>query len=67
MAKGKIVSYSFNIHTFVIHLVGAIMAAYCSLLLNQSIFWAGFHAVFGWFYILYLIIGFGGGLPPGFW
>ncbi len=35
--------------------------AFCSYMINHSIMWALIHAFFGFFYILYLCCGFGGG------
>jgi hypothetical protein len=41
------------------------VAAVCSWLLNHSILWAIFHAIFWWAYIPYLCLGCGGGWPKG--
>ena len=43
------------------------LAAYCSWCVNHSILWAMFHGSFGGLYIIYLLIGFGGGLPELPW
>ena len=51
----------------ILGIVGAGLAAYCSWTLWQSPIWAGLHALCGWFYLLYLCAGCGGGLPPEFW
>ena len=48
-------------------LIGMGLAAFCSWQLHQSIGWACIHAIFGWFYLLYLCAGFGGGFPAGIW
>jgi|OM-RGC.v1.035397881 hypothetical protein len=48
-------------------LVGMGLAAFCSWTLNHSIVWAGVHGFFGWFYLLYLCAGFGGGFPAEMW
>ena len=41
--------------------LGAII---CSLILNKSIGWAMFHGIFGFWYLLYIWLGFGGGVYP---
>lgn len=46
-----------------VSIVGMGMAAFASWSLNHSIGWACVHAIFGWFYMLYLCAGCGGGLP----
>jgi hypothetical protein len=43
------------------------MAAYCSWSVNHSILWAAFHGAFGLLYIIYLLLGFGGGMPELPW
>ena len=48
-------------------LIGRGLAAFWSWQLHQSIGWACIHAIFGWFYLLYLCAGFGGGFPAGIW
>lgn len=48
-----------------IGVVGMGLAAYCSWTLHQSVGWAAVHALCGWFYLLYLCMGCGGGLPQG--
>lgn len=50
-----------------IALAGAALAAWCRWQLWQSPFWAAIHAIFGWFYVTWLCMGCGGGLPSGFW
>lgn len=50
-----------------IGVVGMGLAAYCSWMINQSIGWACVHALCGWFYLLYLCLGCGGGFPAGIW
>ena len=50
-------SISVNFGSLIWFLVGA----FCSLLVNKSIFWAILHGLFGPFYVLYLCLGFGGG------
>jgi len=44
--------------------IGGVLAGICSYALNQSILWAMFHSIFGWGYLLYLLLGWGGGIPP---
>jgi hypothetical protein len=46
-------------------IVGAALAGYCSYLLGNPVGWIAIHAIFNWFYILYLCMGFGGGFPAG--
>jgi hypothetical protein len=48
-------------------MVFAAIAAFCSWTLNHSILWAVVHAFFGPFYLIYLCMGFGGGLPSLPW
>ena len=43
--------------------IGGVLAAVCSYSINQSLLWALFHSLWGWFYLAYLLFGFGGGLP----
>lgn len=45
-------------------LVGFVIAAGCSWIINHSVAWAIFHGLCGFFYILYLCMGFGGGFGP---
>lgn len=47
--------------------VWAVLAAICSWNINHSIIWAVIHAAFGPFYILYLCMGCGGGIPELPW
>ena len=42
---------------------GCSAAVLFSWTLNHSVGWALLHGVFGWFYLLYLCMGFGGGFP----
>lgn len=44
-------------------LIGVPVAVICSWTLNHSILWAIFHAVVWPFYLVYLCMGCGGGLP----
>jgi len=44
-----------------------VIAAICSWTINHSIVWAVIHAFFGPFYILYLCMGCGGGIPQLSW
>lgn len=44
-------------------LIGAGLAAYCSYSLGNPIGWIAVHALFNWFYLIYLCAGCGGGLP----
>jgi hypothetical protein len=44
-----------------------VIAAICSWTINHSIIWAVIHAFFGPFYILYLCMGCGGGIPHLSW
>jgi hypothetical protein len=53
--------YSFSISG----LAGMCFAAYLSYTLGNPIGWNVIHFVFGWFYILYLCGGCGGGIPAG--
>jgi hypothetical protein len=46
-------------------LVGMGLAAYLSFTLKNPIVWVAVHAIFGWLYVLYLCLGFGGGFPEG--
>ena len=46
-------------------LVGILLAGYLSFTLNNPIVWVVLHSLFGWLYILYLCLGFGGGFPEG--
>ncbi len=57
--KGSRVVSGFTVY----ELIGAAFAAYCSWTINGSVGWAFIHALFGWFYILYICAGFGGGFP----
>ena len=43
--------------------IGCVLAAICSWTMHHSIVWAILHGFFGWFYLLYLCMGCGGGLP----
>lgn len=43
--------------------VGMLLAGWCSYMVGNSPIWIAIHAVFGWFYLLYLCAGCGGGLP----
>jgi hypothetical protein len=43
--------------------IGGVSAAVCSYALNKSLLWALLHSIFGWLYLLYLLLGFGGGVP----
>lgn len=47
-----------------VYIVGMGLAGASSWLLNHSIGWAIVHAMFSWWYLLYLCMGCGGGLPP---
>jgi len=40
---------------------GAVIAIILSWSINHSVWWCLLHGFFGWFYILYLCMGFGGG------
>jgi hypothetical protein len=51
--------------TWPFYLLGAGLAAWTSFTLNSSTFWAIIHGLFSWWYILYLFLGFGGGIPAG--
>ncbi len=51
--------------TSAIGVVGMGLGAYCSWSLHASVGWAAVHGFFGWFYLLYLCAGFGGGFPEG--
>ena len=46
-------------------IVGMLFAGYLSHQLGNSIGWVAVHAIFSWFYILYLCGGCGGGIPDG--
>jgi len=46
-------------------IVGVGLAAYASHSLGNPIGWIAIHAIFNWFYLLYLCMGCGGGLPGG--
>lgn len=43
--------------------IGTIIAVICSWMTNHSIMWAVIHGLLGWFYLIYLCAGFGGGFP----
>lgn len=43
--------------------LGAPPAIWASWVLNHSLLWAGFHGFFWYFYLPYLCMGGGGGLP----
>jgi len=45
--------------------VGGVFAAYLSYTLGNPIGWNVIHFMFGWFYVLYLCCGCGGGMPEG--
>lgn len=47
--------------------VGVGLAAYCSFLLGNPLGWVALHALCGWFYLMYLCMGCGGGLPSDAW
>ncbi len=59
--------YDFNPLITYMRIVFISMAAYCSWSVNHSILWAAFHGAFGLFYIIYLLLGFGGGMPELPW
>lgn len=44
-------------------IVWAALAAFLSWQINHSIIWCMIHAVFGFFYVAYLCMGCGGGIP----
>lgn len=44
-------------------IVGMGLGAYASWTLHGSVGWAAVHGFFGWWYLLYLCVGCGGGLP----
>ena len=46
-----------------VHVVGMGLAAYASYTLGNPVGWICVHSIFGWFYLLYLCGGCGGGLP----
>ena len=46
-------------------LIGMCFAAYLSYTLGNPIGWNVIHFLFGWFYVLYLCGGCGGGIPDG--
>lgn len=50
-----------------VELVGAILAGYLSWSINHSIFWCAIHAMFSWLYVIYVMLGCAGPLPPHFW
>ena len=52
------VNHGFN----VVALAGMALAAFGSWSINASIGWCIIHGMFGWFYILYLLGGCGGGI-----
>jgi len=43
--------------------IGGVLAALSSYTINKSILWAIFHSFLGWIYLIYLLLGFGGGIP----
>ena len=63
MSNNKTVVHSSSFNASA--LIGAALAAYLSYQLGNSIVWVAIHALFGWFYVLYLCCGCGGGMPPG--
>ena len=46
-------------------LIGMILASFLSYKLGNGVVWIAIHCMFGWLYILYLCLGFGGGFPEG--
>ena len=46
-------------------IVGAALAGFCSYSLGNPVGWIAIHAICGWFYLIYLCGGCGGGLPTG--
>lgn len=47
--------------------VGSILAGLHSYELNHDTIWAIFHSLFGWLYLGWLALGFGGGWHPLSW
>lgn len=39
--------------------LGSIIAVVVSWSVNKSLWWAFWHGVFGWFYVIYYALGFG--------
>lgn len=46
-----------------ITIIGWVLAGYSSYTLGNSVLWVALHTVLGWFYLIYLCAGCGGGLP----
>lgn len=51
----------------ILTIVGAGLAGWASYSLGNAPGWIAIHAIFNWFYLLYLCGGCGGGLPSGMW
>lgn len=43
-----------------IYLIGLVWAAIWSWTTNESVLWCIFHAICGWLYVVYRLLGFGG-------
>ncbi len=65
MSRDVVVKTGNSSGVSIVTIVGMGLATYCSWTLNGSVGWAAVHALFNWFYIIYLCAGFGGGLPAG--
>lgn len=49
----------------IVYIAGFCFAAWCSHTLGNPVGWIVIHAMFSWWYIIYLCGGCGGGFPPG--
>ena len=61
--KSKTSDSSSGCGSSLVYLVGVGLAGASSWALNHSIGWAIVHGIFSWWYLLYLCMGCGGGLP----
>lgn len=61
-SSNKSVSATANTGTGLMGVIWFFSGAICSWLINHSLFWAIVHGIFGFWYILYLCLGCGGGL-----
>lgn len=48
----------------IVAVIGTVAAMWCSWQLGNGVGWILLHGLFGWFYLLYLCAGCGGGFPP---
>ena len=50
----------------VIGWIGSLTACFLSVILNHSFWWAVLHFIFGWFYVLYVLLCRAHEIVPGF-